>query len=48
VLWQISFTNLNMLLATIPVYENPEDRETEEGNEEYTFDDIFKDQSLWQ
>jgi hypothetical protein len=26
VLWEISYANLNMLLATIPSYESPEEK----------------------
>lgn len=34
VLWGISYINLRMLLATIPTYESPEDKEKSEKLEE--------------
>lgn len=44
-MWEISFTNLNMLLATIPVYDEEEKKkEKEAGSEETTLEDIFKDE----
>lgn len=32
VVWKISYVNLNMLLATIPVYDFAKDDEDENGN----------------
>lgn len=44
-MWQISFANLNMLLATIPVYETEEDKKKKtEGDEETSLQDLFKDE----
>lgn len=40
-MWEISFANLNMLLATIPTYE-PED-EKEKVDKVDSLSDIFKD-----
>ena len=47
VLWEISYVNLLMLLATIPKYEPDTDKKEVEkekpvGSEETSFQDIFK------
>jgi hypothetical protein len=48
VLWEISFPNLNMLLATIPVYEPVKAEKKEaKGGEETSLTDIFKEDQ-WQ
>lgn len=51
VLWGISFPNLNMLLATIPVYEAEEGEKKKKkeaaGGEETSLTDIFKEDK-WQ
>lgn len=46
-LWEVSFANINMLLATIPVYE-PETEKKKggdkvSGGEETSLADIFKE-----
>lgn len=41
-LWEVSFANLNMLLATIPEYE-PADKKKDDDKKETTLDQIFND-----
>jgi len=45
VLWGISFTNLNMLLATIPVYESKKSGANKKDDTEVvdSIADIFKE-----